>query len=791
MLGSTCEYGIICYNLYMKFQGLTRQEVQERVAAGQNNRPVKAPSKSVARVIFDNVFTYFNGVFVAIAAVLVMVKSYRDLTFLFVITANTLIGIIQELRTKKVLDNLTVLNVQKVQVVRDGKREMLPVDELVLDDTVIFTAGDQIPADATVLEGSVSVNEALVTGEADEIIHGRGAELLSGSFVVSGECYAKLVRVGDDSYVSKLTLQAKAIKTGEQSEIIRSLNRIVKMAGVAIVPVGVVMYAHQLLVNHSPIDASVRAAAASVLGMIPEGLFLLASVSLAVGVLKLAKSRVLVHEMKCIETLARVDVLCVDKTGTITNPEMNVREVVKLGEREITVEVANLVKAMPNDNATMAALKKYFYGKETLVADEVFGFSSQYKYSAAKFGRENYVVGAPEFVLKEDFEKYKKDLQKYTRRGYRALVFGKYAQKLDGGELAEPVKPLGILVLENSVRKSAPATFKYFREQGVAVKVISGDNAMAVAEVAKQAGILDAEKFVDASGLKTDREIAEAVEKYTVFGRVTPEQKRKFVKALQAAGHKVAMTGDGVNDVLALKDADCSVAMASGSSAAVQAAQLVLLDSDFSRMPQVVREGRRVVNNLERSGSLFIVKNIFSILAVVVTLVLGVRYPLLPAQVSMLSVWTIGLPSFFLAQMPNEDLIKGRFLENILAKAVPGGITSLVMVFGMVGLCRVFGVPDAEVSTACTLAFATVGMLYLFRICRPFNWYRVVVFVGCLVGLGVCFGFFRNVFGLSEEISVTTLWLCAGLGLAAWPMLEWLPKLLDKKLDRLVSRGTA
>ena len=705
----------------MEFQGLSREDVRERVQAGQDNKPVKAPSKSVARIIFDNTFTYFNGVFVAIAVVLILVKSYRDLTFLGVITANTLIGIIQELRAKRVLDKLTMLHVQKVTVIREGERELLPVNELVLGDLVVFKAGDQIPADAKVVDGKVSVNEALLTGEADEIQKGKGSELLSGSFIVSGECYALLTRVGADSYISKLTLQAKTIKTGEQSEIIQSLNRIVRMAGIAIIPVGVLVYGHQLLISHLPIEVSVQGAASAVLGLIPEGLFLLASVSLVISVIKLARDKVLVHEMKCIETLARVDVLCVDKTGTITSSEMKVREFVAF-DTKVDAEnlLANFVAAQVADNATMKALKaKFKVTGEKQKAQKVLGFSSKYKYSAVELGEKNYVLGAPEFVLNEDYDKYRSEIWKYTRKGYRVLIFGEYGSELTGERLTEPTKALAMVVLENPVRKTAPETFRYFREQGVQVKVISGDNVMTVAEVARQAGIEGAEKYIDATSLKTDAQIRAAVTEYTVFGRVTPEQKQKFVKALQAEGHHVAMTGDGVNDILALKDADCSVAMASGSEATMQAAQLVLLESDFSKMPKIVLEGRRVVNNLERSGSLFIVKNVFSLLAAVLTIVLGTKYPMLPAQVSMLSVWAIGLPSFFLAQMPNKNRIEGRFMTNILGKAIPAGVVSAVVVFLALFIGRWLGVSEDELSTTCTLVFGVVGMAYLYRICQP------------------------------------------------------------------------
>lgn len=773
----------------MKFQGLSREDVRERVQAGQDNKPVKAPSKSVARIIIDNTFTYFNGVFAAIATILILVKSYRDLTFLGIITANTLIGIVQELRAKHVLDKLNMLHVQKVVAVRDGKQETIPVNELVLDDIVLFKAGDQIPADAKILDGHVAVNEALLTGEADEIQKGHGAELLSGSFIVSGECYAVLTRVGAESYISKLTLQAKAIKTGEQSEIIRSLNRIVRIAGIAIIPVGVLVYGHQLLISHLPIETSVQGAASAMLGMIPEGLFLLASVSLAISVIKLAKDKVLVHEMKCIETLARVDVLCVDKTGTITSPDMKVREWAVFDNAKNTESlITSFIASQAADNATMKALKKRFRVQDSVKkAIKVWGFSSKYKYSAAEIDGRVYVLGAPEFILKDDFDRYKKDIQAHTRKGYRVLIFGEYNSPFDGEELAKPVKALAMIMLENPLRKTAVETFRYFREQGVKIKVISGDNVLTVAEVARQAQIEGADKYIDASTLTTDAQIHDAIEEYTVFGRVTPEQKRKFVKALQVQGHHVAMTGDGVNDILALKDADCSIAMASGSEAAVQSAQLVLLESDFSKMPKVVLEGRRVVNNLERSGSLFIVKNVFSLLASVLTIVLGTQYPMLPAQVSMLSVWAIGLPSFFLAQMPNKNRIEGRFMMNILGKAIPAGIVSATIVFAAWFLGHVLGLPDEELSTACTLAFGTVGMIYLYRICVPFNLYRTVIYAGCLLGLTACFWWFGWAFRLAN-VSSTALLMCLSLGVLAYPMLVLLPKLMERRLDKFVTK---
>ncbi|MBR3414972.1 cation-translocating P-type ATPase [Candidatus Saccharibacteria bacterium] len=765
------------------FQGLTSDEVAERQKAGQVNEAVKAPFKSTSQIIKDNTFTYFNFVFLVLAIILFSVGAYRSLTFIPVILANTLIGIVQELRSKKVLEDLTITSAREAIVIRDEKEQKVPVHELVLDDIVIFTAGNQIPADAEILDGEVSVNESLLTGEADEIIKKKGAELLSGSFIVSGECAAKLTKVGADSYVSQLTLQAKAIKTGEQSEILRSLNKLVKVAGIAIIPVGLLLFSRQFFLNGKELLPSIQGGAAAVIGMIPEGLFLLASVTLAISAMRLARNKVLVHEMKCIETLARVDVLCVDKTGTITSPDMSVSEVIYL-EPEETVEpsLACLISSLSADTSTMVALKNYFK-KADKKAGKVYGFSSEFKYSAAEIGDKSYVLGAPEFVLREDYEKNKSEIEKYTKKGFRVLVFAEYAGT-PGKALDKKAKPLAFITLMNPVRETAPATFRYFAEQGVNIKVISGDNPLTVSEVARQAGIENAGKFIDARRLESDSDYEEAVEKYTIFGRVLPEQKRRLVKALKKQGHTVAMTGDGVNDVLALKDADCSIAMASGSDAAVHAAQLVLLESDFSKMPSVVKEGRRVVNNLERSGSLFIVKNIFSFTAAVLSIILGFSYPLLPAQVSIVTMWVIGVPSFFLSQMPNEDLIKGRFIPNILKKAIPGGLANVSVVLLTYLGCVIFKVPEEQISTACTLAFAIVGMIYLYTVCRPFNLYRRFVWLGCLVGLVFCLTVLRWFFELVANPSYLVILIPAVIGLITPFLLKFFNMLTKRAYDK-------
>lgn len=734
--------------------GLTSKEAEERIHAGKANIAVKPPSKTYKQIILSNIFTYFNFVFLLIAVILCLVHSFRDLTFLPIIIANTCIGIFQEIRAKIVLDHLLILNAPTARVVRDGELIKLNAEALVQDDIVEFKAGDQIVADAVVIKGEITTNEALLTGEADEIHKTKDSELLSGSFVVSGKCYARLTKVGVESYINQLTLEAKKTKKKEQSEIIRSLNLIVKIAGVAIIPIGIILFAQSYFGKSLDIKSSVQAMVASIIGMIPEGLYLLASVSLAISAMRLARRKVLLHDMKSIETLARVDTLCVDKTGTITDNNMVVQDVEilnnKLDKTELFGLMSDFAFAQDADNITMSAIKAYFNKPTGVKIGKVQAFSSEFKYSGAEIDEKYYILGAPEFVLKEDFEKYQEQIEKHSRKGHRVLVLCEYSGELTEKALDKKVKPLGLILLTNSIRKNAPETFKYFAEQGVDIKVISGDAPLTVSEVAKIAKIKGAEKYIDASTLKTDEAIENALKTYTVFGRVTPEQKRKFVKALQKNGHTVAMTGDGVNDVLALRDADCSVAMASGSDAASQAAQVVLLDSDFSCMPDVVLEGRRVVNNLERSGSLFLVKNVFSLLTSVLAICFAVTYPLVPSQVSLISMFTIGIPGFLLSQLPNKDIIRGNFVENILKNAIPAGLTDAFMIATMVVCGTVLGLQTTDISTATTLVIAVVGFVYIYSIIRPLDSLRALILFGCVLGLVLCTAFLPTLFSMAR-----------------------------------------
>lgn len=741
--------------------GLSTEQVKQRFAAHADNYKVESSTMSVSDIVKSNVFTYFNLVFLIITILLSIVGAWSDMMFLPIIIANTCIGIIQEVHSKKVLDRLSILNAPHCTVVRDGQEHEVEAHKLVLDDVVVLQAGSQIPADATVLDGELQVNESLITGESDEIAKHAGDELLSGSFVVSGKAHARLEKVGKDSYISKLTLQATQSKKGEQSEMIRSLNYLIMVMGIIIIPIGIALFVQSYIFNEGTLKESITGMVAAIIGMIPEGLYLLSSVAMAVSSVRLAQKKVLIHDMKCIETLARVNVLCVDKTGTITEPGMHVYETKILDgfdETQTAATIADVVAAQEKDNATMEALQDYFTKGSGHKAKEVFSFSSETKFSGATMDDgKAYVIGAPEFVLRSQFEEYQEQIAEYSSKGYRVLVFGEYEGTLSRKPLTEPVVPMGLVMLANPIRKGAKDTFRYFAENDVDIKVISGDNPLTVSVIATEAGIEGAERYVDASVLKTKSDYDEAVEKYTVFGRVTPNQKRMLVQALKEHKKTVAMTGDGVNDVLALKDADCSVAMASGSDAASNVAQLVLLDSDFTRMPSVVAEGRRVVNNIERTASLYIVKNIFSMLLAIFSVILMLDYPLEPSQVSLISMFTIGIPSFILALEPNKNPIRGRFLTNVLVKALPAGLTDFLVVSGLVLFCREFSVDLDCLSTSCTILVAIVGFMILYRIAKPMNIGHIIMMIGVVAGWLFCMLFVSKFFaitGISKQCAM-------------------------------------
>lgn len=740
-------------------KGLTGNEVQERIYKGLDNKSVGSQSKTIGQIIFGNVFTYFNFVFAIFAALLILVRSYFDMTFLPIIIINTFIGIIQEIRSKRVLDKLIVVNAPKTKVIRDGKEELIVSESLVKDDLCIFEAGNQLSADAQVVSGSVRVNESLITGEADEITKTAGEQLLSGSFVVSGRCKAVLQKVGYEAYAAKLTMEAKASRKKQSTEMMRSLDRLVKCIGVAIIPIGIILFVQSKFFLGNSLKSSVVSVTASLVGMIPEGLYLLASVALVVSVMRLGRQKVLVHEMACVETLARVNVLCVDKTGTITENVMSVEEVIPLPEYEendnicepLHKMIGDMIYYLDSDNVTMKALKEYFSSNDEEnrpKAEKVCPFSSEVKYSGVQLENGSFIIGAPEMVLLDDYEKYEDYITYYSENGGRVLIYGSYEGDIDGKALTMPVIPYAMIVISNPIRPEARETFTYFKDQGVAIKVISGDNPVTASNIAQKAGIENASEYIDASTLTSDEELASAAVKYTVFGRVAPEQKRKLVQALKDAGKVVAMTGDGVNDVLALKCADCSVAMASGSDAASNAAQIVLLDSNFSCMPSVVLEGRRVVNNIQRSASLFLVKNMFSMLMTIFTIFSANLYPLFPTQLSLLGAFTIGTPAFFLALQPNKNLIEGRFIRNVAIKAMPAALTDFIVVTVMLVYGDIVGIAHEQLSTISILILLTVGIAALIRICRPLDYIRIAVCACMVAGIVFCVVFLPKIFAI-------------------------------------------
>lgn len=763
-------------NINSEFNGLTAAEVNARIEAGKINIADDSSDRTTGKIIRDNLLTYFNLIFLVITVLLCIAGAFRDLTFLPIIIGNILIGIVQELRAKKTLDKMKILNAGHAVVIRDGKRQKVTAEELVIDDLVWLSSGDAICADSVVVSGEIIVNESMLTGEADGIVKKENEELLSGSFVVSGEGYARLTRVGNDSYISKLTNEAKALKKGEESEMIRSINMFVKVIGIIIIPMSVILFVQAFVFRNASFRTSITSMVASIIGLIPEGLYLLTTLALAVSMMKLAKDKVLLHDMKSIESLARVDVLCVDKTGTITKPEMTVTEIVSCDDSMNEV-FTDYVKSSIDNNATAVALKKYLNdnnvmnGKRT--ASKVYPFNSTVKYGAMAFDGDFYVLGAPEFIIKTGFNNLKDEISQYTTKGYRVIVLAKAESLTRDGVIDGEILPLGFVVLANEIRDNAVETFTYFKEQGVAIKVISGDNPATVSEVARQAGIENAEKYVDASTLTDNLMISEAIAKYTVFGRVTPKQKQQFVKALKMQGHTVAMTGDGVNDILALKDADCSVAMASGSEATAQAAQIVLLDSDFSRMPEIVLEGRRVVNNVQRSASLFLVKNIFSLLLTIFSTVLMISYPLMPSQVSLISMFTIGIPGFLLALEPNKSRIKGHFLGNVLLKALPAGLTDFFAVSALVICGHVFNIPSTDIATASTLLIAVVGFMIMIKISHPFNKFKYGILALNIFGLIFCGLFLDSLFAMSDMSNICIL-LTIVFGFAAESMFRYI-----------------
>ncbi len=730
-------------------KGLTSQEVSRRVAEGKINITSNLKTKSIGRIFRDNICTLFNAINVVLLAALAFVGSYKNMLFIGIMIANTTIGIVQEIRSKKSVDKLTILSEKKVTVVRDGRECEISRDEIVQDDLVVLSRGSQIPADCIVCEGECKVNESLLTGESDLIEKKVGDELLSGSFISLGKCYAKANKVGAESYAAKINDEAKYIKK-VNSEILRSFNFIIKICTFILFPVGIAFFIRQFGINDGDLQATVVSTVAALLGMIPKGMILLTSSVLAVSIIRLTRKKVLVQEMYCIETLARVDVLCLDKTGTLTTDEMNVTDVITMcNKEEIGTALASIAKYSDDKNATLLAIEKYAKGQKHIGCKKFYPFSSETKWSGGDFDNgKSYVMGAAEFIFK-DKNKYKEvfDTIESINDTVRIIVLASSEKSLGNG-LPDDITPLAVVLIKDKLRENVNDTINYFKEQGVALKVISGDSVKTVQNIAKDTGITGAENAIDMTTVKTQEELEKAAENCSVFGRVTPQQKKQLVIALKKKGHSVAMTGDGVNDVLALKEADCSIAMAAGSDAARNVSQLVLVNNDFASMPGVVAEGRRTINNLERSSALYIVKTIYTIILSVFFIFFHMPYPFEPIHFSLVGALTVGLPSFVLALQPNKNRIKGNFTYNIIARAVPAAFCTVLNIIGMAVITKFTTLAPDEYSTICVYMTALCAYMLILRLSYPFNALRIAMLTVSAVGIVLGCVFFAGFFSL-------------------------------------------
>lgn len=716
--------------------GLTEDQVKKRTEQNLVNVSTTKTSKSVWSIFAKNIFTFFNLTCLLVAMCLIFVGAYSDLMFMVIVLLNTTIGIIQELRAKRTMDKLSLTNANFTKVIRDGEEQEIYKTELVLDDLLSLRPGTQIACDSIILSGNVEVNESLLTGESQPVKKGKGDTLLGGSFISSGTCVAKVNKIGDENYISKLSQKAKKFKQSK-SELLTSLRALIKIISIFMVPIAILMaynnYKYYLAnpsQDYSLLYMTITKTSGCIIAMIPAGMFLLTSVALAVSVIRLAKKRTLVQDLYCIEMLARTDVLCLDKTGTLTNGSMSVKDVVILSdktEKDVDKIIASMVNAFHEANHTALALKSYF-GKPYYTAEKSLPFSSERKFMACKFRSIGaYKLGAYEFVMDKPPIEIQKLAENYSLNGYRVLLLA----ESDANFSATGAKPIAFVLLQDNIRKDAPKTIKWFKDAGVDVKIISGDNPITVSEVAKRVGVENYDKYISLNGL-SNTEVMEAANKYTIFGRVSPEQKAILVKTLKSQGKTVAMTGDGVNDILALKEADCSIAIAAGSDAARSVSQLVLLDSNFSSMPSVVAEGRRVVNNIQKSSSLFLMKTLFAICISIFVLCLNKTYPFSPIQFTLLEIFVIGLPSFFLALQPNTNKIQGKFLVNICKTTLPAGLTLVSTTIAMYIYQMFTGISTEVLVTMCSLALLVVGFIALFQMCKPFNWFKTIMYIACL-----------------------------------------------------------
>lgn len=825
--------------------GLTNEQVQERIAEGKVNVNENPNTRTYKQIILENTLTFFNFLNIALLVLVLFVRSYKNSMFMGIILINTVIGIIQEIRAKKTIDKLAILTESKTVVLREGKKWSISTEKLVLDDLIFLKTGDQVPADVKVLEGTVEVNESLLTGESDNLSKSQGDELFSGSFVTSGEACCQVIHVGKDNYASQITSEAKEFKR-HNSELRNSLNAILKVISIIIVPLGAMLFYKQYMIVGDTLKDSVVNMVAAVLGMIPEGLVLLTSVALTLGSMILATKKTLVQELYCIETLARVDTLCLDKTGTITEGTMKVEDVqlydtvqttvvqhtakfdpetgepvqnVPALKPEVTVSaekengqiqetvnsetvsqeerqklqeidhiMGNMMSVLHDQNATADALRKRFPSRNDLKLIHAIPFSSDRKYSGAVFeGRGTYLMGAAQFLFPEGNEELLEHCSSYAQEGYRILVLAHSEQETKGTERPTGLEPLGLFLITDVIREEAPDTLAFFDSQGVDLKVISGDDPVTVSAIAKKAGLKNANHYIDATTIKTSEEMQRAVAECSVFGRVTPQQKKQMVQALQSQKHTVAMTGDGVNDVLALKEADCSIAMAAGSDAAKNIANVVLLDSNFGAMPHIVNQGRRVVNNIRSAASMFLIKTIFSVLLSLITIFFGDAYPFEPIQMSLISACAVGIPTFLLTQENNYNKIDHTFLRHVFMNAFPAAVTITGCVFTIMLVCQDVYHSNVMLNTACVLVTGWNYMSALRTVYSPLNTYRKVIIYG------MQFAFFISAVVLQDLLTLGSLEfgmiILVFVLMTFSPILietitEWIRRIYEKSLDR-------
>ena len=775
-----------------ELRGLSDDEVRQRIKDGKVNTASTVKTKSIKRIFIDNICTVFNGINVLLFVLLLLVGSYKNLLFIGVVLFNTVIGIVQEIRSKRSVDKLTILTETKLNVLRNGETVELSRDELVLDDLILLSRGNQVPADCIVAQGACNANESLLTGESDLIAKSVGSELLSGSFIAAGSCVCRVCRVGGDCYAAKINNEAKVLKKNH-SQILKAFKTIINICSAIIFPVGGLMFAIKFFVRHQALSDTVVSTVGALVGMIPGGMILLTSTVLAVSVVRLARKKVLINEMYCIETLARVDVICLDKTGTLTAEIMNVQDVVPIGcERDEIMTALASIASVDEINATAEAVHAFTKDVEPLQCRQFIPFSSETKWSGGNFSNgRTYIMGAAEYVFsdKEKYAEVYRAIDK-VKDTVRMLVLARAVTPVKEKELPDNRQPMALILIKDQLRENVQDTVRYFEEQGVALKVISGDSVKTVQNIAKDCGIDGAENAVDMSTVTTDDELAEAAERCSIFGRVTPAQKKKLVQALKAKGHQVAMTGDGVNDVLALREADCSVAMAAGSEAARNVSQLVLVNNDFASMPHVVLEGRRTINNIERSSSLYLVKTMYSILLSLFFLFSAHLYPFEPIQLSLIGALTVGFPSFVLALQPNKNIVRGSFTFNIITRAAPAAICIALNIILTAALSNVIGVTQAEISTMAVYTTSLIGLMLIVRLCIPFNALRGAMLALSSAGIAIATIFFRDFFKLvrlSHDAFILQIIATVGFIILFNVLYHFADKLIEKHKNKTVT----